>query len=1070
MKNQFGRSMIEILGVLAIIGVLSIGGVATFQYAMTKDKANKVIYDINLLREQTLTNAADVPAENFEPESGYQMSSQYGEGGIVSIMIDDLDKDVCERLLSMRFEDLRFLHAEQNTDILSCEGTPSFRAVFGLGDNAIIDEDACVIPCEDNHECHERRCCPKLTEGQCSATASGCPTQVAEDGTPCGTNQVCDDGECICGLECGGEFVPNSACDACECGLECDNGGTPNESCTACENCANSYGGTYCDVCEQDCQNSGTPIQNCSACDCANSWEGDNCETCNLTCQNDGTANEDCSACECPSNRTGGNCETCANSWTGDNCEICNLTNEYCKLTGKVLDEDSCSCRCDGNWTGDNCDVCDTSTLNCGSSQNIDAENCLCVCETEGYTGYSCNYACPPVRSYTFQMSKSACEACGNTFWASGSCHGCGDLMRISYSTEAEAEACANQCAGSGYERYQNGKYCTLETEASTSCPPSSITPNMFKSVCVACGNTFWKNGDCINCNYSSTITFDTAEDAKECVSMCAGARYQSGSSCYPATNTACPSATSSTTKISKSACEACGNAFWKNGDCYGCGYSGGISFDTEAGAEECEAACAGSGYNRIAEGTYCYSATRTTCPSVTSSTSGMSKSACDACGNTFWKNGTCYGCGYSSLRVFYSTEAEAEACANQCAGTGYERGAEGTYCYSATRTTCPSATSRTYDMSKSVCEKCGNTFWDAGTCYGCGDSGAISFDTEAGAEACANQCAGSGYERIAEGTSCYSADDTTCPSATSRTYNMSKSMCEACGNTFWNNGGCYGCNYSSDISFATEAEAKECMDACAGSGYERYQYASTCRRATKTTCPSATSYTSNMSKSVCEKCGNTVYAGGSCYGCGYSYVISYSTEAEAAECMNRCAGSRYERYQTGRNCQAGANTTCPSVTSYTSKMSKSACEACGNAFWKDGGYCYSCGYSSNVTFDTEADAEACENACVGTGYERYKSERYCRLATNTTCPSATSYTSNVSKSVCEKCGNTVYAGGSCYGCGYSSSTTSLTGASSSSFVFDTLYEAESCVNACADSGYPREIDKAGDVYHCGLK
>ena len=182
---QSGRSMIEMLGVLAIIGVLSIGGVATFQYAMTKDKANKVIYDINLLREQTLTNAADVPAENFEPESGYQMSSQYGEGGIVSILINDLDKDVCERLLSMRFEDLRFLHAEQNTDILNCGEDITFRAVFGLGDNAIIDEDACVIPCDSNHECHERRCCPKLVDGICSATASGCPTQVAENGTPC---------------------------------------------------------------------------------------------------------------------------------------------------------------------------------------------------------------------------------------------------------------------------------------------------------------------------------------------------------------------------------------------------------------------------------------------------------------------------------------------------------------------------------------------------------------------------------------------------------------------------------------------------------------------------------------------------------------------------------------------------------------------------------------------------------------------------------------------------------------------------------------------------------------------
>ena len=40
--NEFGRSMIEMLGVLAIIGVLSVGGIAGCSKAMTKYKTNKV--------------------------------------------------------------------------------------------------------------------------------------------------------------------------------------------------------------------------------------------------------------------------------------------------------------------------------------------------------------------------------------------------------------------------------------------------------------------------------------------------------------------------------------------------------------------------------------------------------------------------------------------------------------------------------------------------------------------------------------------------------------------------------------------------------------------------------------------------------------------------------------------------------------------------------------------------------------------------------------------------------------------------------------------------------------------
>lgn len=40
-NNEAGRSMIEMLGVLAIIGVLSVGGIAGYSKAMTQYKINK---------------------------------------------------------------------------------------------------------------------------------------------------------------------------------------------------------------------------------------------------------------------------------------------------------------------------------------------------------------------------------------------------------------------------------------------------------------------------------------------------------------------------------------------------------------------------------------------------------------------------------------------------------------------------------------------------------------------------------------------------------------------------------------------------------------------------------------------------------------------------------------------------------------------------------------------------------------------------------------------------------------------------------------------------------------------
>lgn len=44
--NQVGRSMIEMLGVLAIIGVLSVGGIAGYSKAMMKFKINKTVDEI----------------------------------------------------------------------------------------------------------------------------------------------------------------------------------------------------------------------------------------------------------------------------------------------------------------------------------------------------------------------------------------------------------------------------------------------------------------------------------------------------------------------------------------------------------------------------------------------------------------------------------------------------------------------------------------------------------------------------------------------------------------------------------------------------------------------------------------------------------------------------------------------------------------------------------------------------------------------------------------------------------------------------------------------------------------
>ena len=56
--NESGRSMVEMLGVLAVIGVLTLGGLAGYNYAMNKHRANTILNEVNLRRtvaEQQMT-------------------------------------------------------------------------------------------------------------------------------------------------------------------------------------------------------------------------------------------------------------------------------------------------------------------------------------------------------------------------------------------------------------------------------------------------------------------------------------------------------------------------------------------------------------------------------------------------------------------------------------------------------------------------------------------------------------------------------------------------------------------------------------------------------------------------------------------------------------------------------------------------------------------------------------------------------------------------------------------------------------------------------------------------------
>ena len=110
-KSQKGRSMVEMLGVLAIIGVLSVGGVYGYGVAMKKHKANQLLHEASMLATtisaQAMTNDGKLPETitNFGSASNGTFETTVGESADKTqfiLTISGLDDGVCEQLQNLQ--------------------------------------------------------------------------------------------------------------------------------------------------------------------------------------------------------------------------------------------------------------------------------------------------------------------------------------------------------------------------------------------------------------------------------------------------------------------------------------------------------------------------------------------------------------------------------------------------------------------------------------------------------------------------------------------------------------------------------------------------------------------------------------------------------------------------------------------------------------------------------------------------------------------------------------------------------------------------------------------------------
>ncbi len=245
---ESGRSMVEMLGVLAVIGVLSVSGIVGYNYAMNKYQANQILNELNLVTVQNQIALARPHSTNYElslgdPYDGGQLSSGYafdfgcgtGSDGDTSCQVDDviwfeevsnIPQSVCKILVKdtalLPYLAQQFLNNEEDVSGENCTENNTILMVFeteegdyehsqtdpecttACGESCCRADAVCVndsICCLSSMACGDV-CCPSdkplCKEGVCTATEKKSCTTNADcgEGYFCrvGANPICSGG------------------------------------------------------------------------------------------------------------------------------------------------------------------------------------------------------------------------------------------------------------------------------------------------------------------------------------------------------------------------------------------------------------------------------------------------------------------------------------------------------------------------------------------------------------------------------------------------------------------------------------------------------------------------------------------------------------------------------------------------------------------------------------------------------------------------------------------------------------------------------------------------------------
>ena len=252
--NELGRSMVEMLGVLAVVGVLSIGAIQGYRYAFNKYNANETINELNIRAHDISQRMDQIIESNFVgiidmemgnvTRSGYPVTArthpQYVD--FFEMFVSDVPSDVCKQILQSNWKlpFSTFVNIKRyEGDVSICDDTETVTIAYEFHEDLLGETD---LEEEDRHELQRCNHTNDCYCGSCNTETGICETYCAV-GEKCSIdynnprNRVCCPTDYVAGQYCCSFVSPEGKC--------CDKNGT---CCPEDKPIVDKYGGCHsCD-------------------------------------------------------------------------------------------------------------------------------------------------------------------------------------------------------------------------------------------------------------------------------------------------------------------------------------------------------------------------------------------------------------------------------------------------------------------------------------------------------------------------------------------------------------------------------------------------------------------------------------------------------------------------------------------------------------------------------------------------------------------------------------------------------------------------------------------------------